>query len=75
MKASEIMELIEEYSGNHILMCSAIKEFGENHRESHTYINESIEIRAKLQAFANEYADLKHCYSPDKVFKITEKTE
>ena len=52
-KSQEMMELVEEYSGNHILMCSVIKDTGEQSAESIGYIEKSIEIREKLEAIAD----------------------
>ena len=52
-KSQVMMELVEEYSGNHILMCSAIKDTGEQSALSIEYIEKSIEIREKLEAIAD----------------------
>ena len=75
MKASEIMNLVEEYSGETILMNSTYDELGALDPEYNQRVERCVELRAKLQAVADEYADLKHCYSPDKTFKITGKIE
>ena len=69
MKASEIMNLVDEavrdYADFYISKGGATK------GKWQVYLRD----KAKLQAFADEYSDLKHCYSPDKVFKITGKIE
>ena len=68
--SEEIMELVEEYVENHVLMNSAIQTTHEFSSESQFYIHKAMELRAKLQAFADEYTALKYCYSPDKVLMI-----
>ena len=72
MKASEIMDLVGEF-------CLANFELGGIKVAPDA---RAIELRARIkkltiqfQSIADEYADLKHCYSTDKIFKITEKIE
>ena len=71
MKASEIMELIIEYKS--ALLTARLYCEGTEFRKK--FEEKARKIVTKLEAVADEYAALKHCYSPDKVFKITEKIE
>ena len=52
-KSQEMMELVDSYVENHILMSSSIRETGEQSSESIGYIEKSLEIREKLQAIAS----------------------
>ena len=59
-KSQEILELIDEYVENHVLMCSSIKDTGEQSAESIGYIEKSIDIREKLLAFTDEFEVLRN---------------
>jgi len=52
-KSTVILDLIDSYVENHVLMCSAIKDTGEQSAESIGYIEKSIDIREKLLAVAD----------------------
>lgn len=52
-KSQVMMDLVDSYVENHILMCSAIEDTGEQSSESIGYIEKSIEIREKLEAIAD----------------------
>jgi len=52
-KSTVLVDLVDEYVGNHVLMCSAIEETTEHSAESQGYINKSIELREKLLALSD----------------------
>jgi len=52
-KSTEMLDLVDEYVGNHVLMCSAIEKTGEQSAESIGYIEKSIDLREKLLAIAD----------------------
>jgi len=69
-KASEVMELVNEY-GKTISMID---------RVAHTSQLEGLKshknfIENQIQDIADEFANLKYCYAPNKVLRITGKLE
>ena len=52
-KSQEMLDLIDSYVENHVLMCAAIKDTGEQSAESIGYIEKSIDLREKLLAIAD----------------------
>jgi len=52
-KSQEMLDLVDSYVENHVLMCSSIKDTGEQSAESIGYIEKSIDLREKLLAIAD----------------------